>query len=375
VADPRQQAENAIKAEQEAKAVAKALEALRKELDPTRQALQNTEKAAGGFRAVVSGLQSVASMGGQPAAAISAVGGQFGKLLSMAGPWGAAAGMFVETLSSLPQMFKSAGDSIAGYVGKLNPTAAARWTQAWDDMAAAIGGYLMPILENMTGVVRFFGDAIAGWQPIIQPIIDQAMRLAGSFGSAFGGVIDSLMEFSAVGVQVLVPFLQIMTDINAGPLRLVVIGLQAFSMWLHNVAQQLALFFGIDLPKFNGSSAGMAARSTGVSSVQAMLTNLQTRAFALGGSSGKGADPALQAANFLEKILGWIEKTLPAELKARAKEIVDAITTAAKQVPGQGAVGLASGAVNVQSGMNNAVENAKFGLRQLGSILMPRFAT
>ncbi len=326
--DPNQRARQTVQAEQEAKQVAAALEALRRQLDPTRQALQGTTKAAGAFAGVVGGMQSIASMGGQPAAAIASFGGGLSKVLSLAGPWGQAAGVFVSTLSQMPQLFKSAGDSMANFVAKFSPATAGRWTQAWDDLSAAIGSYLVPVLELATGVVRYFGDAIAGWQVVFQPVIDQMSQMVGLYGSAFGDVTNSLMEFAAVTAQVMVPFLQVVIEIGAGPLKLCVDLLGQFADWLRQVAQQLALFFGIDMPRFKGSSAGMAARGTGTSTVQNMLTQLQQRAFALGGGPGKKEDPAAKSANILLQIHQWLTQTLPNIIGNKAMEIWNNIVQA-----------------------------------------------
>lgn len=362
--DPAQRAQQTIAAEREARAVAAALEGLRRQLDPTRTALQATTKAAGMFGGVVNGMQTLASFGGRPAAAIGAIGGQFGKLLGMAGPWGAAAGAFVSTLSQLPQLFKSAGDSMAELVAKFSPATASRWTAAWDDLSAALGGYLAPVLEQMTGVVRWFGDTIASWGPVFEPLIAQMSQMAGLFGSAIGDTLNAYGEFAIVTAQVMLPFLQVMIEIGSGPLRLVVDLMGKFADWLRDVAQRLALFFGIDMPKVAGSSSGMAAKSTGVSTVQNMLTQLQQRAFALGGGFGKKEDYAMKSVDIMGKILAWLQNDLPAHLLNVAVDIYNWIAKTIDQV----AVSLANQGINIANntlGVLNLVGQlaSKFGLR------------
>lgn len=325
---PAQRAQNTINAEKEAKAVADALEKLRRQLDPTRESLQKSEKAAGVFQKVTYGLQSVASMGGQPAAAITAVGGQVAKLGAAFGPVGAVIGNVIQTVAQIPQLFKSAGDSIANYVGALNPSVAQRWTQAWADMSAVIGGYLMPVLEMMTGVVRFFGDQLAGWQPVFQPIIDQLTQIYSAFGGAFGDVVNKFSEIGSILLQVFTPFAQVLIDLGSSHLKLVTDLLSRFANYLGVLAQQLALFFGVDVKKFEGSSSGVAARGTGQTNVTSMLSQLQQRAFALGGGSGEKKDYQMEAAKTAFNIYNWLTTTLPVEMGKAAAQIWQKIVEA-----------------------------------------------
>jgi hypothetical protein len=370
--DPAQRAQQTIAAEREARAVAAALEGLRRQLDPTRTALQATTKAAGMFGGVVNGMQTLASFGGRPAAAIGAIGGQFGKLLGMAGPWGAAAGAFVSTLSQLPQLFKSAGDSMAELVAKFSPATASRWTAAWDDLSAALGGYLAPVLEQMTGVVRFFGDTIAAWGPVFEPLIAQMSQMAGLFGSAIGDTLNAYGEFAIVTAQVMQPFLQVMIEIGAGPMRLVVDLMGQFADWLREVAQRLALFFGIEVPKVAGSSSGMAAKSTGVSTVQNMLTQLQQRAFALGGGFGKKEDYAMKSVDILGKIFAWLQNELPKHLIQLGVDAYNWFVTEMNRTVGplvtQG-VNIATRVLAIYNIANTAA--IKFGLSAVGKSFNP----
>lgn len=271
----------------EAKAKGDAEKAKKKEEDEKAKQLSPLEKAAGHVEGFANGLQSIASMGGQPAAAVNAVGGQVAKLTtnlptlgkaigdmvggqiggsisSLAGkfgPYAAAVGQFIDTAAGLPQLFKSAADSASNYVGAFAPMASERYSRAWQDLTASIGEVLLPVLNAATDVVRFFGDTIAGLTPVVRPLVDFAMRMVRPFALLAGDVFRELVTVGALLVDAFTPLIELMVEMSVGPLRMLAEGMRAVVKVITDVTRAVGGFLGLKVPNFNGASYGKSAQT------------------------------------------------------------------------------------------------------------------
>ncbi len=349
---PQQQAQATIDAEQRALAVAAALEKLRNQLDPTRaaaikaaeeqkklseeqkKAAASANATAGQVRSVFGAFQSIASLGGTPTGAIAAMGGQLAQLASKMGPAGIVTGAFVSAASQLPQLFKSAADSVANYVQAFSPLTAQRYSRAWADLSASIGQTLMPVLDAATSVVRYFGDTIAGMNQVLGPLVrDVVNSLKPSF-TTIGTVFREMARVGVILYEVFKPVLNVLVQIASflDPFSGFVMLLGKVAPFLNLATNALALFLGVDLGSFQGGSQGKAAQSTGMTSASAMLDELRKRAFQLG-SGGDAVDPVkqqlavqLRIASLLSNLsLEAIGTTIGTKVAAAANQAIQAI--------------------------------------------------
>lgn len=79
------------------------------------------------------------------------------------------------------------GNSIAGFVAKINPAAVQRFTMAVDNWKSAIGGVLTPVLERVTIVTQIMGNAIASLSPQAKNLI-AGLTGGGGLAAVFAGV-------------------------------------------------------------------------------------------------------------------------------------------------------------------------------------------
>lgn len=326
--------------------------------NPAAQAITDTTAA---LRGVVSALQPIASMGGTPAGAIAAAGGQLAKLSAGMGPVAAAAGGFVGVAAQLPQLFKSAADGVAQYVAAFSPATAARYSQAWSDLSASIGEQLLPVLDMATGVVRFFGDVVAGLTPVIRPVIDQVTQIYSAFGGAFKDVFNELIKAFVILEPVLSPVRELIVNIFTGQMQLMTWGLKEMAKYLKVATNALALFFGVEVPKVEGASYGKAAASVTTTNTDSLLRQLREKSFALGKSGGED-NPARETVNWLEKLWTWVVNELPKLFTKYAADVTVAIQNAINQLraaANAAQAGLEVGTAGVISQGQNILNNIR----------------
>jgi len=299
---------------------------------PPNRGAESALGAANALGKVVGGLQTIASFGGQPAAAIGAIGGQIGKVAGMMGPWGAAVGAFVSVGAQVPQLFKSAADSIAQLVGAYSPATVKMYQRAWADLTASIGQMLMPVMRACTAVVRYFADSIAGLRPVLQPIID---TLTDIYSKSYGGVGALIRETMNVFVTFGSAVMPIVTDsirLLYTPMTWFADQLRQLAVWIRTGAQAIAMWLGLDWKEATGSSQMKAAVGTSTTTTTDMLRKMREQAFALG-SSGKAEPDSAKTVNLLLRIYEWITKTLPTELTKAALDIYQNIVNALNLLP------------------------------------------
>lgn len=278
-------------------------------------------------RRIFGGLQSIASMGGQPASAIAAVGGQLGQLASLFGPWGAAAGALISTVSQLPQLFKSAADSVAEYVKVFSPATAGRYERAWADLSGSIGELLIPVLEGATRVVRWFGDTAAGLTPVLAPLVETYMGLLSDQWSALGDVVREMATQGALTVEALRPLLPLLVEIASGPARLLTAGLRAMADAMRRVNDLTSRFLGISL-QFDGSSFGKSAVSASTGSVSQLISRSNEAAFgaAAGGSERQQMKSVFeQLRDAIKELPGQIAKAIREEAPRQGRAAVNSV--------------------------------------------------
>lgn len=268
------------------------------------------QKLAGQFRGVTSGLQSIASLGGQPASAVSAFGGQVGKLAEQfGGKYGQAIGQFIQTASQLPQLFRSAAESVNNYVQVFSPAVSARYQRAAADLMGAIGEGLVPVLEVATGITRFFADGMTGVVQVVKPFLSILMDQFRPVFDAAGEVFKEL--FGVVGQLVLafVPLVKILADMGKGPIYLLTLSLKAAADGLEVVSKMLERI-GLVAPTLD--STGKASRNATISTADDAWRQAVTAA----AQQGRGAaeNPVITK---MDTVIGAL-KDLP-------KNIADAI--------------------------------------------------
>ena len=274
------------------------------------EAAKARQETADKLSGVVSSLRMIASGMGSPTGAVSGLGSGLG--MAIGGP----AGTMVSAVAQLPALFKAGADSVSNFVSAFAPALGARYSQAWADLSASIGEQLLPVLEMATGVVRFFGDIVAGLTPIIRPVVDQLSRIYSAFGGALQDVFNEFIKSFIILDSVFAPFRELMIDLATGPLQLLTWGLKQLAEWLKVATNQLAIFFGVEVPKIEGASMGKAATSVTTTTTDGLLRSLREKAFALGKSGGE--DPAAKSANLLQQIFTWLVNELPSRLMTLA---------------------------------------------------------
>jgi phage-related protein len=292
-------------------------------------ALAAFEKAGSVFSKVTTSLQTIASMSGQPAAAVAAFGGQLGKVAGMFGPWGQAVGSFLSTASGLPQVFRSATESLANYVRAFSPATVQRYERAWADLTASVGRILMPVMDGAIRVVRWLGDSIAGLTPILQPLLRDVMASVGPVLNVVGNALREVVSSASLVYQALRPLLGGLLDI-LNPVRLLTAGMKLFADVLRMVNVGLAALFGLKLPQFQGASQGLAFAQTGTTDVGGMLRRLREEAYKVGGE-GEKKDPNVQQVDLLREIYKVLidrVANLPKEMAEKFKQaMIDALTS------------------------------------------------
>lgn len=100
-------------------------------------------------------------------------------------------GVIGELVSGIPAaigMFKSLGDSIAGFVKVADPYTADRWEMAWEDLYAVIGQKLSPVLDGLTAGVRVLADTVKSVLPDLGPL-----------GEGIKGLFDGNKQYALEG--------------------------------------------------------------------------------------------------------------------------------------------------------------------------------
>ena len=264
-----------------------------KQPDSSSRDQEQADKTAASVRRVFGAFQSVASMSGNATSAVSAFGGKISSLASSLGPAGTVAGAFVSVVAGLPQLFKSAADSVQNYVQAFSPLTAQRYSRAWADLTASIGQTLMPVLDAATSVVRFFGDTIAGLNGVIRPLVTGVISFLKPAFEAVGATFREIIKVGLIMFEVFKPLGGLLLQVFTGPFRLFVDLFGQFIKFVSVGVTALAKLLGVNLPKFDGESQGKAFANTSTTSASAMLQSLREKAYQLGGS-GKPDIPQQQ---------------------------------------------------------------------------------
>ena len=367
---------------------------------PQQQAKQQqdnqmqADRTAASVQKVFGAFQSVASMGGQVTSFVSAFGGQISRLVSTMGPAGTVAGAFVSVASQLPQLFKSAADSVANYVQAFSPLTAQRYSRAWADLTASIGQTLMPVLDAATSVVRYFGDTIAGLNQVLGPLVRDVVNSLKPAFTAVGSVFRDMIRVGVILYEVFKPVLNVLVQVAdfLNPFSAFVTLIGKLAPYITLATNALALFLGVDLGSFQGGSQGKAAaQSTGMTSASAMLDELRKRAFQLG-SGGEANDPAkqqlavqLRIASLLSNLsLEAIGTTIGVKVAAAANQAIQAvgllISATLSRIPAEVASGVVTALGQSRQALNAAQTGAGVAAGALGfqippamSLVMPRF--
>lgn len=367
---------------------------------PQQQAKQQqdnqmqADRTAASVQKVFGAFQSVASMGGQVTSFVSAFGGQISRLVSTMGPAGTVAGAFVSVASQLPQLFKSAADSVANYVQAFSPLTAQRYSRAWADLTASIGQTLMPVLDAATSVVRYFGDTIAGLNQVLGPLVRDVVNSLKPAFTAVGSVFRDMIRVGVILYEVFKPVLNVLVQIAdfLNPFSLFVTLIGKLAPYITLATNALALFLGVDLGSFQGGSQGKAAaQSTGMTSASALLDSLRQKAFQLG-SGGDANDPAkqqlavqLKIASLLSNLsLEAIGTTIGTKVAAAANQAIQAvgllISATLNRLPAEVASGIVTALGQSRQALNAAQTGAGVAAGALGlqippalSLVMPRF--
>lgn len=266
---------------------------------------EQADRTAASVQRVFGAFQSVASMSGNATSAVSAFGGKVASLTSSLGPAGTVVGAFISSAAQLPQLFKSAADSVANYVQAFSPLTAQRYSRAWADLTASIGQTLMPVLDAATSVVRYFGDTIAGLNGVIHPLVTGVISFLKPAFEAVGATFRELIKVGLIMFEVFKPLGGLLLQVFTGPFRLFVDLFGQFIKFVAVGTEALARYFKIKLPKFDGESQGKAFANTSTTSTSSMLQSLREKAYQLGGS---GKDVPQQQLDIMTLILKKLEE-------------------------------------------------------------------
>lgn len=273
----------------------------------------------------------------QRAGGLAATGNLKGAFSEVAGSFGLvgiAASKLIDVTVALPGMLKGWADSAAQLTGVFSPLTSGLYTRAWRDLTASIGEQLMPVVQTATSVVRFLGDTIAGLTPIIRPLITEVL---GAFKPIFTTIGQTFREIINAGVilyETVKPLASTVFQL-VSPLGLINALLKSFTDDLKNLNAQVALFLGIDLPKFDGASLGKAFVSVQTQSVSSMLQQVRQEAFKIGPSAKE--DPAKKQVDILAAILKKLGEFTPASF---ATAVATAMLPTIAGIPGELIAGL-----------------------------------
>lgn len=101
-------------------------------------------------------------------------------------------------------MIKHIGDSMASFVGKINPGIVKQFEYAINDMMATIGSALMPIFKAFIVYVRAFAKGIAGMIPVFQPLLDIIRKLILGEAARLPMIFEKMSVFVQVIVDIVV---------------------------------------------------------------------------------------------------------------------------------------------------------------------------
>jgi hypothetical protein len=113
--------------------------------------LDRTGKAVQDITTAITGLGAVSGSVGQGISSVGkTIGGAIGMLGGVAGPIGAVIGGVASAIGGI-------FDTMVGFVAKANPAAVKQLNNAWDDLQATIGKFLVPVIKFATGILKIFG--------------------------------------------------------------------------------------------------------------------------------------------------------------------------------------------------------------------------
>lgn len=357
--------------------------------------------AAGGGGAAGGGLagggfgQLAGALGGLGQQA-DVVGGQIGQAGQAMSQTGQATDQLTRNLGQLhPHFGKLAAhlsqmaNDAARYVQAFAPAEVDLFHQAIKDLNASIGEQLVPVVRLARDVFRAIGDTIAGFTPVVRPLVQaftemvgpvfvavtQVFREVGTallplapvvrqvfgavqeiFGNMSGAVGEAAKHFGTLFgtiVQLVSPIAELVIEMS--PLRWILnetfAGFAKLFMVLNRGLQQVREWLGLpdlERPKFDDASRGKGFAQASTTTAGALFSRLQERAFQLGREGGGAADnPAVKQVNLLQKIETAI-KDLPDQIAAAIRNRVnnaadnaaDRFVGGVGRVLGQGAVDL-----------------------------------
>lgn len=107
----------------------------------------------------------------------------------------------VNIFGSVERAVVSFGNQLTKFVGQANPAAVIRFQIAVADLQAVIGRALLPVMNQVTAVVRYLADAFASLSPKTQQFV---AALAG--GAGLGAVFGGLAAAASALIKVLGPW-------------------------------------------------------------------------------------------------------------------------------------------------------------------------
>lgn len=114
-------------------------------------------------------------------------------------------GAAVAALGAVDVAFKALTSTVGNFTEKSNPAQFQRMTLVMNDMTAALGVSLEPLMESFITIGKMIGDTFAGLQPVLSPI-----------AAAFGSIAETLAALILPAVESLAAPLAYVGEIFKG---------------------------------------------------------------------------------------------------------------------------------------------------------------
>lgn len=187
-------------------------------------------------------------------------------------------------LESLRAFRDAIGHLVRDFVALANPAAVFYFNMALRDLAATVGQILLPVLHQMTGVIRVFADVMLALpQPVkdfIAAAVTAALVLTG-FKVAIYAVSTAITLFRAVIIASSVGIITATAPFLL--LGAVVIGVVSLFVDLSEVIRRVLKFLGIDTK----NSFGLAVQPVSTSSIQGIGIEAAKKSLEVGGVDTK----------------------------------------------------------------------------------------
>jgi hypothetical protein len=127
-------------------------------------------------------------------------------------------GAGVAAIGAADLAFRGLANSIGNFTEKSNPAQFQRLTLVMNDMTAALGVSLEPLMESFISIGKKIGDTFAGMQPVLTPLAAAFGSLAETFVGMLLPVVENLAVPLAYVAEIFKGIAEVMQELIS-PLR------------------------------------------------------------------------------------------------------------------------------------------------------------